>query len=155
MFFYQDAAPSQWTLDAGPADSLLAVKGGAQDYNDTGGQVLGSWTPTDHTHVAAAHTHSTPEHNHLWVFHNASRQLSWLQDGDTAVILDGSGSMEFGLQYYNEFETPVRDIFKGDYYTKNADADVTGSDGDDATTASASPSTDRPSAAVGLIATKD
>lgn len=69
MYFYQDAAPATWTIDAGPADSLLAVKGGAQDYNDTGGQKLGSWTPTTHVHGGIQHTHTGPSHTHTGPSH--------------------------------------------------------------------------------------
>ena len=69
MYFYQDTAPSQWTIDTGPADSLLAVKGGSQAYNSTGGQVLGSWTPTTHVHTGPSHTHTGPSHTHTGPSH--------------------------------------------------------------------------------------
>lgn len=69
MWFYENTPPTGWTIDSGPADSLLAVKGGAQDYNDTGGQVLGSWTPTTHTHTGPSHTHTGPSHTHTMGTH--------------------------------------------------------------------------------------
>ena len=72
MYFYQNVAPSGWTIDATPADALLAVKGGSQAYNVNGGNQAGTWTQPnctldatmipahDHGSSAAAHTHTWP-----------------------------------------------------------------------------------------------
>lgn len=59
-WFYQDAAPVGWTLDATPSDALLAVKGGAT-YT-TGGAQAGTWTQLNHTHGIGSLT--TPNHTH-------------------------------------------------------------------------------------------
>ena len=59
MWFYADTAPTGWTLDATPSDSLLAVKGGST-YT-TGGAQAGTWTQPDATLTAA----QIPPHTHL------------------------------------------------------------------------------------------
>jgi len=48
VWFYQDSAPTGWTINATPSDELLAVKGGST-YT-TGGATAGTWTMVDHTH---------------------------------------------------------------------------------------------------------
>ncbi len=56
MWFYADAAPSGWTIDATPSDNILAVKGGAT-YT-TGGVQVGSWTVSGLTsNNESSHTH--------------------------------------------------------------------------------------------------
>jgi hypothetical protein len=52
MWFYQNTAPTGWTVDSTPADALLAVKGGTAAYNANGGTQAGTWTQTGHTHAA-------------------------------------------------------------------------------------------------------
>lgn len=62
MYFYQNVAPTGWTLDAVPADALLAVKGGADAYNAAGGTQQGTWTQPNHTHAVG--TYQMPLHLH-------------------------------------------------------------------------------------------
>lgn len=50
MWFFQDTAPTNWTIDTTGEDSLLGVKGGSTYV--TGGAVAGTWTQPDHTHAA-------------------------------------------------------------------------------------------------------
>jgi len=60
MWFYQNTAPTGWTIDATPEDALLAVKGGSDAYNVDGGNQAGTWTQPNHTHTyntVIAHTH--------------------------------------------------------------------------------------------------
>jgi len=62
LWFYQNTAPSGWTIDTTPADAVLAVKGGSGAYNVSGGSQAGTWTQPDHTLTTAeipAHTHTT------------------------------------------------------------------------------------------------
>jgi len=72
MFFYENTAPTGWTIDTAPADSLLSIKGGSQDYNVNGGQTGGSWTQDDHTHTGPSHTHTGPSHTHSGPSHTHS-----------------------------------------------------------------------------------
>ena len=72
MWFYQDTAPTGWTIVAAAADAVLAVKGGSNAYNAAGGTQAGTWTQPDHTLTTAetpAHTHgSAGSHYHalMW-----------------------------------------------------------------------------------------
>lgn len=50
LFFWQDTAPTGWTIDATAADAILAVKGGSNAYNVAGGSQAGTWTQPDHIH---------------------------------------------------------------------------------------------------------
>lgn len=59
-WFYQNVAPTGWTIDATPADAVLAVKGGSNAYNANGGTQAGTWTQPNHDHTyntVIAHTH--------------------------------------------------------------------------------------------------
>lgn len=60
MYFYQDTAPMGWTIDAAVADVCLAVKGGSQAFNVSGGNLAGTWTQPDHTLI----TSEIPAHSH-------------------------------------------------------------------------------------------
>lgn len=48
MYFYADTAPAGWTIVAAPADCLLALKGGASQYNVAGGALVGTWVGAPH-----------------------------------------------------------------------------------------------------------
>lgn len=64
MYFYQDTAPTGWTIDGAVADVCLAVKGGANAFNVAGGSLAGTWTQPGHTHTGPSHTHTGPSHTH-------------------------------------------------------------------------------------------
>ena len=65
IWTYQNTAPSGWNIVAGTTDALIACKGGANAYNTTGGQQIGTWTISGITGGShsltiaelAAHTH--------------------------------------------------------------------------------------------------
>jgi hypothetical protein len=69
IFFYQNTAPTGWTIDATAADGLLAVKGGSAAYNISGGAQAGTWTQPTHTHTQPTHTHTQPTHTHTQPTH--------------------------------------------------------------------------------------
>jgi len=69
MYFYQNVAPTDWTIDAACVDALLAVKGGANAYNVNGGNQAGTWTQPNHTHTGPSHTHTGPSHTHTMQNH--------------------------------------------------------------------------------------
>ena len=64
MWFFQNTAPTGWTIDSTPADSLLAVKGGSGAFNVNGGTEAGTWQiPDTEGHVLTiaempSHTHT-------------------------------------------------------------------------------------------------
>jgi hypothetical protein len=68
-YFYQNTAPTGWTIDATPADALLAVKGGSAAYNANGGTQQGTWTQPNHLHstgdvTLTAAQSGVPAHTH-------------------------------------------------------------------------------------------
>jgi len=63
MWFNQNTAPTGWTINSTPADSLLAVKGGTDDYNVAGGTEAGIWTVGGLTKDAHGHGFTQPS-NH-------------------------------------------------------------------------------------------
>lgn len=58
-WFYQNTAPMFWSI-VGTADTLLAVKGGSQAYNVSGGTAAGTWQQTN----TALTIDQMPVHNH-------------------------------------------------------------------------------------------
>lgn len=63
MLFYQDTAPTGWTVDSTPSDVVVACKGGS--YYTAGGAIAGdTWgSGAGHTHTytaVIAHTHTVP-----------------------------------------------------------------------------------------------
>jgi hypothetical protein len=66
MWFYQNVAPTGWTIDATAADAVLAVKGGSNAYYVAGGTQSGTWTQAAHTHTGGATASDVPlpAHSH-------------------------------------------------------------------------------------------
>ena len=60
IWIYANAATDGWAIDAAVTDMVLALKGGAQAYNRTGGGSAGSWTQPDGTISVA----NLPSHSH-------------------------------------------------------------------------------------------
>lgn len=149
MWFYQNTAPTGWTIDATPADALLAVKGGSQAYNANGGTQQGTWTQLDHTHNygtlgASTHTHKVG--------------LGRRADGAAAFYIDAN--------YFpaSTYSTNVADgsahvsgtvINSGNYYEQGSTAAASITLDTGATANGASAATYRPLAQVGIICTKD
>jgi len=129
VWFYQNVAPTGWTIDVTAADSVLAVKGGSNAYNINGGNQAGTWTQPSHIHATADHTLTIPEmpaHTH------PER---------------GQGAGQYGGGLY-AYDTP--------YYTVNTGSTGGGqphNHGD--TTSNATANTWRPLANVGIICIKN
>ncbi len=51
MWVYINSAGDGWTVDATVTDKVLAIKGGANAYNISGGASGGTWTQPTHTHT--------------------------------------------------------------------------------------------------------
>ena len=69
LWVYENTAPSGWQIVSAITDALLAVKGGSNDYNTSGGSTSGTWTQPGHTHSELAHGHSGPSHTHTYASH--------------------------------------------------------------------------------------
>jgi len=72
LWVYRNSAPDGWVIDSSVADRVLALKGGGQAYNRTGGGTAGTWTQPGHTltvdempsHNHSGSTNSTGAHSH-------------------------------------------------------------------------------------------
>jgi hypothetical protein len=61
MVFYQDTAPTGWTIANTLDDKVLYVTKGSAASGETGGGVhsSGTWTQPNHVHAVGSHTHTT------------------------------------------------------------------------------------------------
>lgn len=60
MLFYQDTAPTGWTIDDTKDSKLVFITKGSAAGGEVGGGAhsTGTWTFTGHTHVIATHNHT-------------------------------------------------------------------------------------------------
>lgn len=135
-WFYQNTAPTGWTLDATPADALLAVKGGSNAYNANGGTQQGTWTQPGHTHDVG--TYAIPA---ISLKTNSKTTHS----AGVKCVIDGDGDIYAPYQGGDiaAHDVPTTSI-------NNSAAAITGASANGATAA-----TWRPLAQVGIICTKD
>ena len=159
VYLYENTAPTGWSITA-VTDSVLAVKGGAGLYNDTGGTNVGtSWANLKaHTHTGPSHTHTGPSHTHTGPSHTHALG----QSGSTANISTTKPIVTNGANIITVTETGggntynnISDITAAGG-TAATGADGTGATGAGGTAASGAQSTAdvRPIAALGIIITK-
>ena len=60
IWMYSNTATDGWTVYSSLTDRVLAIKGGSQAYNVSGGNVAGTWTQPNHTLTAS----EIPDHSH-------------------------------------------------------------------------------------------
>jgi len=173
MYFYCDDGdvPDGWTYDAGVADVVLAIKGGSDDYNVAGGQVVGDWDQGTHVHAMNDHTHTTPDHilteaempSHTHTTnsngghnHDLSRRTGNPGSSTNAAVEGGEGDSH-PIDQSGHVSTEGAHTHtalaagSGDAHNHGA----TGLSGTADGGASQTPATYRPEAANGVIATKD
>jgi len=150
MVFYQDTAPSGWTIDATVDDKLLFVSKGSVAGGETGGGAhsTGTWTIAGvtvdaHTHTGAAHVHKVYEYNNNTGDDTLFNSIGGVQ----ALTAQAKNAMRWSL-YANQTATTS----PPDFYTSSAGAGATGAASADTITSDA---TWRPAAYVVIIATKD
>lgn len=159
VYFWEDTAPTGWTIDATCADCVLAVKGGTQDYNVAGGtKAASSWTAlgieteSAHTHAGPSHIHTMPTHYHVWYdFRSGLNDLDGY--GNT---MTGTSNSQLGI-YCPSGSAQKLDA---DHYTSQVDPGDTNASGTDDTGAGTAhlhtfDGTWRPPGGVGIIGTKD
>jgi hypothetical protein len=135
MYFYQNTAPIGWSI-VSVTDKLLAVKGGSAAYNTTGGSTAGTWTQPSHVHATQGHVLTRAE---MPVHHHKYRKAP--------------------EDYQSHYSYPSGDRWgggrKGGNNTNTSNTGGGGSHSHGNTGGSATASTWRPYAAVGIIAEKD
>jgi len=152
MYFYSDTAPTGWTIDSGVADVLLAVKGGSNAYNTSGGATAGTWTQPGHTHSTPAHTH--PGHVHQIYSQQGADADDKIYDSSGSLIdLTSQGTKSSVIDHKciavtNNTSTP----YPPHMYSQ---AKTTPSGGSGTSGAQSTSDVWRPSAGIGIIASKD
>ena len=149
MWFHQDTAPVEWSIDGNPGDDLLAVKGGSKAYDAAGGTGAGTWTVAGLT--KDAHTHTGPEHNHKWGYSAADNGLqTYASDGVTPLEFADDFSQKLGD---GDNVMPLESkTASTNFYTVKGGTGVTGAQSD---AGISSAGTWRPKARLGIICTKD
>ncbi len=145
MWFYEDSAPSGWTIVAAIGDELLAVKGGST-YT-TGGAQAGSWSLSVTTDGKSLSIDEVPNHNHKWYEFSGSGK-TYAADGTTMISIGANHQEDGGLVA----DATGDESFNLDGYTARH-RDLAGSA--DAHDHYISDSSFRPDARVGIIASKD
>ena len=141
-WFYQDAAPTGWTIDSSAADALLAVKGGSAAYNANGGTQQGTWTQPNHLHstgdvTLTAAQSGVPAHTHP----------------HTHTVSYGSADVGTVRAAFVENNTETGTINTGTDATANATAAAAEAHNHGNTGNGATANTWRPLAQVGIICT--
>jgi len=145
-WFYQNVAPTGWTIDTvAEADTVLAVKGGSNAYDVAGGNKGGTWTQPDHAHTGPSHTHTTqdltltiaqmPSHAHSYTFLGYS-----------------SSSGPAGTHTWSSYSYPQTGYTGGSQPHNHG---ITGSAGTGFTGNNATVATWRPRANIGIICVKN
>lgn len=137
-YFYQASAPTGWTTDDTVGDHVLAVHGtSTYDGSTGGGETQGTWTQDDHTHTG-------PSHLHQWHAATASGSADQtFNSGGSTISMSATTNSNYGVYSPSGSQTKLN----AHYYTTLAGTGDTGGD----TTAN----TWRPTANVGIIASKD
>jgi hypothetical protein len=85
IWVYRDSAMNGWAIDSSVTDRVLALKGGSNAYNRTGGGTGGTWTQPDHTHSGS--TGSAGSHNHKWYdYYGDSHDRTYNSDGSLVDV---------------------------------------------------------------------
>lgn len=135
LWFYQDTAPTGWTIDASCADGLLAVKGGTGSYNVAGGNRAGAWAMT---------AEQMPTHSHSATAANESAHVHADSSATNSVAV-ASGTGAFAPMYWDPTDTNSANTNAGSAHTHVVSIGNAGS----------GEATYRPVANVGIVATKD
>ena len=138
LWLYQNSAEDGWVVDSGVSDVIIAIKGGSQAYNVSGGNTAGTWTQPNHTHTLSGHTHDIPNHKHDL---DSSTDSDWWDTaGYTTHVVGGAVTVVKGGTYAHA------NILQD--HTKTDGSGTTTSPSPNSTGSGAPADTYRPSAAV-------
>ncbi len=148
MWFYANSPPVGWTIVTTiAADTVIGVKSSGGTYT-TGGTVQGSWSTT-YNHNHSVPSLSTPNHIHSWYQYSGGLSYTFDIAGSFQQITGAGTFSTNGLM--SQVTSANSWIYPLNGYTNDSGASSTGT-GTSGTTAL---STARPSANVGVLATKD
>ncbi len=158
IWIYTNTAGDGWVIDSGVTDKVLALKGGSNAYNRTGGGTAGTWTVANHTHTLTTTTDGDHVHqirNHIGAgtkeqvydsggnLVDMSRGTTQEPDSPTAKAF----GVEIGISWNSGENSETRHYDPKDWYSEEVGdhSHTSTSDGDGGTT------TYRPAAAVGTL----
>ena len=156
VWVYINAAGDGWVIDSSITDAVLALKGGSQAYNRTGGGAAGTWTVANHTHTLT--TSSDGNHVHKIRNHTAGGTTEQVYNSGGSLVgisrsttNDPESGYAYGIEISRSFDhgedSANRNYDAKDWYSQN-----TGAHQHTATTVgSGGTSTYRPYAAVGTM----
>jgi hypothetical protein len=112
VYIYENTAPTGWTTES-VTDRVIAIKGGSQAYDTSGGTQVGSWTQPSHTLITSeipAHNHggstgSTAVHGHSSGGWGAHAEQQGPHDGTTSPSHNHSISSQGGGGSHNHGTT--------------------------------------------------
>jgi len=102
IWTYQNTAPTGWNIVASTTDALIACKGGANAYNTTGGQQIGTWTEPNHLHTTGGHALSIAElaaHTHTMNYGTAGGPDFALWNSGGTGLTKATGSAGSGAAH--------------------------------------------------------
>lgn len=88
LYFFQSTAPTGWSVAGLATNCVLGIKGGAQDWNNTGGTKQGDWTIDDQ---------SEDSHWHYWMRTVSNLNYTYESDGDTLTRIYGNAYEVSGI----------------------------------------------------------
>jgi len=149
VYLYENTAPTGWSITA-VTDKVLAVKGGSDAYNTTGGTTAGTWTQPNHTHTGPSHTHPTPNHTH-----DLAEQTTGLTSSAVGpAVGERTDVSTTVLRAWTTGGSGAAIYTSRKYSTETSGSGTATAGGTGATGGSATAATYRPYAAVGIICTK-
>ena len=146
MWFYQNVAPTGWTVIAAIAeDTVIGVRSSGGTYGPTGGVLDGGWATYSHSHSNGSLAGAS--HNHQWKDSISSIDYTYDISGSTINIRNSEINGKPGLCVNVTSGNPVSSNV--DMYTSNTSVVISGTTGTDSMAGA------RPYAYVGILATKD
>ena len=158
MMFYQDIAPTGWTLLNTLDDKLLFVTKGSAAGGETGGGVhsTGTWTQPGHNHTGPSHTHTLSSHVHTTSGHVLTEPEMPSHNHISAIV---AAQLGFGGES-NYLASPGGTGSTGgdqahDHGNTGGGSEPTGAEGTGSTGDSATAATWRPAAYCVIICSKN
>ena len=131
MVFYEDTAPTGWTIVTAVDNHVIEVTDGSANGGSTGGTTTGSVSTETFFAITAtdnesSHTHTGPSHNHKWyesIESDADDQT--YNSGGSAVDISNSAQAKTNRQFIDVGPSSVAESLL-DSWTNNAGTGNTG-----------------------------
>lgn len=149
MLFYQDTAPTGWTIQNTLNDKVVYITKGSSAGGQTGGaeHSTGTWTQPGHTHTGPSHTHTGPSHTHVLPIGYYSTSTTGWVTGATS----GTGTANYACGTFGGVGSQTINLF----VSYSGGTGATSAAGDGNTSSIATANTWRPAAYCVIICAKD